>query len=61
MASILGFQLKNVKKTEGIEGSGCIVTMYLNGKKIGTYADYGDGGCDDIKFVSKEACPWMTL
>ena len=44
MASIKGFQMKNVKNTIGHEGYGCIATMYLNGKKIGTYADYGDGG-----------------
>ena len=35
MASIKGFQLKNVKRTLGIEGYGCIASMYLNGKKIG--------------------------
>lgn len=55
MASIKGFQLKNVKQTLGIEGYGCIASMYLHGKKIGTYADYGDGGCEDVDYVSKEA------
>lgn len=55
MASIKGFQLKNVKKTLGREGYGCTATMYLNGKKIGAYADYGDGGCEDVNYVSKEA------
>ena len=55
MASIKGFQLKNVKQPLGREGYGCIATMYLNGKKIGTYADYGDGACEDITYVSKEA------
>lgn len=55
MASIKGFQLKNVKQTKGIEGYGCTASMYLNGKKIGTYADYGDGGMEDVTFVSKEA------
>jgi hypothetical protein len=54
MASIKGFQLKNVKRTVGREGYGCTATMYLNGKKIGTYADYGDGGCADEKYNSKE-------
>ena len=39
----------------GREGYGCIATMYLNGKKIGTYADYGDGGCEDVDYVSKDA------
>lgn len=55
MASIKGFQMKNIKKTQGIEGCGCTATMYLNGKKIGTFADYGDGGPEDVKYVSKEA------
>lgn len=55
MASIKGFQMKNVKNTLGREGYGCTATMYLNGNKIGTYADYGDGGCEDVDYVSKEA------
>ena len=55
MASIKGFQLKFVKQTFGREGYGCIASMYLHGKKIGTYADYGDGACEDVEYVSKEA------
>ena len=55
MASIKGFQLKNVKNIAGREGYGCTGTMYLNGKKIGTYTDYGDGGCSDIRYESMEA------
>ena len=55
MASIKGFQLKNVKQTLGREGYGCIASMYLNGKKIGTYEDYGDGACEDVTYVSPEA------
>ena len=55
MASIKGFQLKNVKQTLGREGYGCTATMYLHGKKIGTYADYGDGGCEHVDYISKEA------
>lgn len=54
MASIKGFQLKNVKTPLGREGYGCIATMYLNGKKIGTYEDYGDGACEDVTYVSRE-------
>jgi hypothetical protein len=60
MASIKGFQLKNVKQTLGREGYGCTASMYLNGKKIGTYEDYGDGGCEDVTYVSKEAEETMT-
>lgn len=55
MASIKGFQLKSVKQPLGREGYGCIATMYLNGKKIGTYEDYGDGACENVTYVSKEA------
>lgn len=33
MASIKGFQMKNVKRTLGREGYGYSGTMYLNGKK----------------------------
>ena len=55
MASIKGFQLKNVKQPLGREGYGCIATMYLHGKKIGTYEDYGDGACEDVTYVSKDA------
>ena len=55
MASIKGFQMKSVKQTLGREGYGCTATLYLNGKKIGTYANYGDGGCEDVTYVSKDA------
>ena len=60
MASIKGFQLKNVKQPIGREGYGCIATMYLHGKKIGTYEDYGDGACEDVTYVSKDAEAEMT-
>ena len=55
MASIKGFQLKNVKRIMGREGYGCTASMYLNGDKIGTYADYGDGACEDVTYVSPKA------
>ncbi len=55
MASLGGFQLKNIKNTMGIEGPGLIATMYLDGEKIGTYADYGDGAMEQVDYVSKEA------
>ena len=55
MASIKGFQMKNVKNIMGREGYGCSATMYLNGKKIGTYIDYGDGAMEEVEYVSKDA------
>lgn len=55
MASIRGFQMKKVKRTFGTEGYGCTATLYLDGKKIGTYADYGDGAMGNISYISKDA------
>ena len=60
MASIKGFQMKNVKNILGREGYGCSATMYLNGKKIGTYVDYGDGAPEEVDYISKEAEIEMT-
>lgn len=36
-------------------GYGCTASLYLNGKRIGTYADYGDGAMEEVEYVSKEA------
>lgn len=55
MASIKGFQMKGVKNILGREGYGCTASLYLNGKKIGTYEDYGDGAPEEVDYVSKEA------
>lgn len=55
MASINGVELKGIKKTVGIEGEGFIANIYLNRKKVGEYADYGDGGMGHYNFDSKEA------
>lgn len=55
MASVKGFQMKNVRRTLGREGYGYLGTLYLNGKKIGTYEDYGDGAPENVEYVSKEA------
>lgn len=60
MASIKGFQLKNVKEVVGREGYGCLATIYLNGKRIGSYEDYGDGGCEDVTYISAKAEEEMT-
>lgn len=60
MATLRNFQMKNIKKTRGIEGEGCTGTMYLNGKKVGTYADYADGALGNVEYISKEAEEEMT-
>lgn len=54
MASIKDVSLKAVKKTLGIEGEGFLANIYLQSKKIGTVADYGDGGCYHI-CIEKES------
>lgn len=54
MAKIMGFQLKNIKTPLGREGYGCIGTMYLDGKKIGTYSDYGDGAMEYVEYTSEK-------
>ena len=54
MAQIMGFQLKNIKTPLGREGYGCIATMYLDGKRIGTYTDYGDGAMENVEYIDKE-------
>lgn len=55
MASIYGFQMKNIKNILGREGYGCTASLYLNGKKIGRYADYGDGAMGNADYDSPEA------
>ncbi len=50
MASILGFQIKNIVKFQGREGQGCQGDIYYNGKKVGWYNDMADGGMADIEF-----------
>ena len=60
MANIYGFQMKNIKSTLGREGYGCFANLYLNGKKIGTYTDYGDGAMGDATYKSPEAEKEMT-
>lgn len=48
MAGIMGINLKAIKRTVGREGDGFLANVYLNNKKIGTVADYGDGGGYEI-------------
>ena len=47
-------QLKAVKKTCGMEGYGFTANIYINKKKIGTYADYGDGAMGNCLFDSED-------
>jgi hypothetical protein len=54
MASVYCFELKNVKEFPGRDGYGITASMYLYGKKIGTYEDYGDGGCEIVNYNTKK-------
>lgn len=50
MASIFGFQIKNIVNFQGREGQGCQGDIYYKGKKVGWYNEAGDGGMADIDF-----------
>lgn len=58
--NIYGFELKKIERTRGMEGYGLCGEMYLNGKKIGTYEDYGDGGMGNERYDTKEDRIAMT-
>ena len=50
--------MKNLKYFPGSEygpKGGSSAMLYLDGKKIGDYIDYGDGGDAQVTYVSKEA------
>jgi hypothetical protein len=48
MAKINGVELKGIKPTLGREGKGFFGNVYIDGKRAGHAADYGDGGCLSI-------------
>ena len=50
MAKIMNFQMKNIKRLTGREGYGYTASLYLDGKRIGTYAESSERIC--YKFVS---------
>lgn len=54
MAQIKNFQMKNIKWNLGREGYGCTGSLYLDGKRIGTYTDYGDGGPEMVDYISPQ-------
>lgn len=56
MAKYHGFEVKNVKTWVGMEGYGTRCDVWLNGKKLGTYTDNGDGGCPCYSFRAQELC-----
>jgi len=48
------WQVKGVKNTIGMEGYGAIGNLYRNYKKVGEFADYGDGGMVNFHFINKK-------
>lgn len=54
MASINGFCMKNIHRTRGMEGYGATASIYLDGMRIGTYADYADGGPADVEYFNQQ-------
>ena len=59
MAKIYGVELKNIRKTVGMEGEGFTANIYLDGKKIGQCADYGDGGEINIYYDDRTVAPLL--
>lgn len=54
MASINGIQLKAIKTTRGMEGTGFTANIYLDGKKVGEVFDTADGGCYNYSYCDNE-------
>lgn len=50
MASIYGYELKNIRTWQGRDWEGCQGHICYNGKKVGWYHNNGDGSCTDIDF-----------
>jgi hypothetical protein len=48
MVKINDIELKNIKGTRGHEGEGVTANIYMDGKKIGTLENWGDGGNTNI-------------
>lgn len=55
MASLKDFALKNIKEFVGKDGYGLTASMYLHGKRIGSYTDHADGSPEIVSYVSDEA------
>lgn len=50
MASIHGFELKNMKRISGTEGHGLSGDVWLNGTKLGHWSQDANGGCSFADF-----------
>lgn len=54
MARLYGFELKNVKTWNGMEGYGLQADVWFKHKRIGVYTDEGNGGSAYFSFQSIE-------
>lgn len=53
MANIKGYEVKALKNTIGSEGHGYYANLYYKNKKVGTVADYADGGPVNVNVESE--------
>lgn len=60
MAKLGRFQLKNINQYPAMEGYSLFASIYLDGKRIGKYTDYGNGGLGETDYISKNAEIAMT-
>ena len=60
MAKLGRFQLKNINQYPAMEGYSLFASIYLDGKRIGKYTDYGNGGLGEADYISKDAEIAMT-
>lgn len=49
-----GYRAVGIRKTAGMEGAGFVCTIIKDGRVLGEAADYGDGGCVNIRFSTRE-------
>ena len=54
MAKFHGFEIKNFKTFQGMEGYGSQGDVWLNGKKLGFWSNDGNGGMDRFSFPTAE-------
>lgn len=54
MATFHGFKITSMRSWEGSEGIGTSGILHWNGRKLGEFVDYGDGGMPVYRFPTKE-------
>jgi hypothetical protein len=54
MATFHGFKITRMKSWTGREGIGTSGNLVWNGRKLGEFVDYGDGGAPVYRFPTKE-------